>query len=89
MRRKKDREGQVSIPVKDRAAEIGINLNTIFTALVLAGILWVGTTLESIKKTLNDNAVSMAVVQHETSNLRNDLDKHRIDPYAHSRLRAK
>ena len=41
---------QEPIPVRDRMAEVGINLNTIFTALVLAGVLWVGTTLRSIEK---------------------------------------
>lgn len=79
MRRTEDkREGQESIPVRDRAAEVGINLNTIFTALVLAGIVWVGTTLESIRDALNKNAISFAVLDSR-------VNHHINDPAAHAR----
>lgn len=88
MRRKVDqRQGQQPIHVRDRAAEVGVNLNTVFTALVLAGILWVGTTLESIKETLNKSAVTQAVMQRDADNLRRDLSRHVEDPLAHSKMR--
>ena len=77
-RRKEDesREGQEVIPVRDKGTEVGINLNTIFTALVLAGILWVGNTLESIKTTLNENAVAFTAVRVTVDNVKEELVKH-------------
>ena len=84
MRRKVDkRMDQKTVPVRDRVAEVGINLNTIFTALVLAGIIWMGTTLRSIEKTLNDNAVLIAVMERDLKEVRTNLAEHKIDKSAH------
>lgn len=76
---------QEPVPVRDRMTEVGINLNTIFTALVLAGVLWVGTTLRSIEKSMGDNAVVVALIQKDIAQLRLDLELHRTDPFAHQR----
>ncbi len=81
------RNGQETVPVRDRAAEVGINLNTIFTALVLAGIVWVGTTLESIRKDLRDTFISIAVMQRDVVELKKDLDTHKQNPNAHGRIK--
>jgi len=75
-----------TVPVRDRIAEIGINLNTLFTALILAGILWVGTTLEKIQSSLSALNTSVAVVQHDNNQMRLDLKEHMLDPYAHRRI---
>lgn len=84
MRRKiEQRIEQTSIPVKDRAIEVGINLNTIFTALVLAGVLWVGTTLESINRTLTQSAIAQALMKKDADLLREDFNRHITDPYSH------
>ena len=88
-KRKEDRKVQVAIPVRDRIAEVGINLNTIFTALVLAGILWVGSTLNEIKVSLVELNITLAIVRTEYSSLRRDFDEHRRDPRAHLSLRSK
>ncbi len=74
-----------AVPVRDRVAEVGINLNTIVTALMLAGILWVGNTLEKILTNLNVLNTSVAIVQHDNDQLRVDLKEHLIDPNAHNR----
>lgn len=74
-----------TLPVRDRIAEIGINLNTLFTALILAGILWVGTTLEKIQTSLSALNTSVAIVQHDNDQIRTDLKEHMLDPYAHRR----
>lgn len=75
----------MAVPVIDKAAEVGINLNTIFTALVLAGILWVGTTLESIRDTLNKSATAQALMERDIRDVRTDLERHKSDPLAHAR----
>ena len=86
MRRRGDkRMKQEPVPVRDRMTEVGINLNTIFTALVLAGVVWMGTTLRSIEKNLGDNAVVVALIQKDIAQLRLDLEMHRTDPFAHRR----
>ena len=85
MQRKEDRQSQQTIPVRDRVAEVGINLNTVFTALVLAGILWAGSTLNDIKSALGELNVTMAVVRAEYMSLRKDFDEHRKDQTAHGR----
>lgn len=36
--------------VKDRSAEFGIKINNILTGLILAAILWVGSTIEELKE---------------------------------------
>lgn len=87
MRRKyEQRHDQQPIQVKDRAAEVGVNLNTVFTALVLASILWVGTTLESIKATLNTSAITQAIMQRDADSLKKELNRHMEDPSAHTRI---
>ena len=78
---------QEPIPVRDRMAEVGINLNNIFTALVLAGVLWVGTTLRSIEKSMSENAVIVALIQKDIAQLRLDLELHRTEPFAHHRTK--
>ena len=76
-----------TISVRDRVAEVGINLNTIFTALVLAGILWVGTILESIKSTIAESSVTFAVAKDQLDTLRDEFKLHKNDPYAHIKYR--
>lgn len=86
MRRKEDddnpeqRESQKVIPVQDKKAEVGINLNTIFTALVLAGILWVGSTLESIRGTLTENAIAFTELHMIVTHL-SEIQKEHISDY--------
>jgi hypothetical protein len=84
-RQEDNREGQQVIPVRDKIAEIGINLNTIFTALILAGILWVGTTLKAIESSLAALNTAVALVQYDNDRLRKDMNDHLHDLYAHGR----
>jgi len=73
------------IPVQDKKLEIGININTVLTGLLLAGVVGVWTTLEEIKRSLNELNATMAVVRTEYTSLRRDFDEHRHDPNAHLR----
>lgn len=87
MRRKEDREEQAVIPVQDKKLEVGVNINTVLTGLLLAGIVGIWTTLADIKTALNELNASMAVVRTEYAGLRRDFDEHRHDPSAHERIR--
>jgi hypothetical protein len=85
-RRKTDERGeQQVIPVRDKIAEIGINLNTLFTALILAGILWVGTTLKAIESSLGALSTAVALVQQDNNSIREALKEHMRDPFAHGK----
>jgi hypothetical protein len=87
MRRKEDREDQAVIPVQDKKLEVGVNINTVLTGLLLAGIVGIWTTLGDIKTSLSELNATMAVVRTEYTGLRRDFDEHRHDPMAHTRLR--
>ena len=69
--------------VRDRAAEVGINLNTIFTALVLAGILWVGTTLKEIRDVLQTNTIAIATQGKDIVHSKDLFEKHLRDFHSH------
>jgi hypothetical protein len=64
------------VRVRDRAAEIGINLNTIFTALMLAVMLWVGTNIENIREKVAQYATAIAVMQLELRQIRDEFTNH-------------
>jgi len=87
MRRKDDREEQTVIPVQDKKLEVGVNINTVLTGLLLAGIVGIWTTLSDIKNSLSELNATMAVVRTEYTSLRRDFDEHRHDPTVHTRLR--
>jgi hypothetical protein len=74
--------------VRDRIAEVGINLNTVFTALVLSGILWVGTTLRDISTDLRTNAIQIAIIGKEVATINAELERHRVDAYVHQKTHA-
>ncbi len=71
------------IPVQDKKLEIGVNINTVLTGLLLAGIVGMWTTLAKIESSLNELNATMAVVRTEYTSLRRDFDEHRHDPNAH------
>jgi len=62
--------------VTDPGVEIGINLNTIFTGLMLGVVSWVGFNIEKIKDNIGDVTTAVAVTQEETRALRRDVDRH-------------
>lgn len=82
-RRTEDRQVQVAVPVRDRAAEFGINLNTILTGLILGVMLWVGTTLNEIRKDLSSMSTLIEVIKTDQSNLRREFDEHRHNARIH------
>lgn len=49
--------------VRDRQLEVGVNLNTVFTAIMLGVMSWVGFNIESIKDRVSEFSASIAVVQ--------------------------
>ena len=84
MRRKQDqREEQTVIPVQDKKLEVGVNINTVLTGLLLAGIVGMWSTLSKIENSLNELNATMAVVRTEYTSLRRDFDEHRHDTGAH------
>ena len=83
VRRNDDRAEQQTIPVKDRAAEIGINLNTILTGLLLAATVGAVTLLFSINDKMSAFSTAMAVVQTNVSTLRSEFDEHRHNQRMH------
>lgn len=82
-RRTDDRTAQRAIPVRDRAAEIGINLNTILTGMILMVMVWVGTTLNEIRKEMAAMNTVVELVKADQSNLRREFDEHRQSSRLH------
>ena len=83
--RKDDRKAQMPIPTMNKAVEVGVNLNNIFTALVLAGVIGIWTTLYAIYTKMGEVEKTIAVVINESNNMRRDFDEHRHNPDAHHR----
>lgn len=81
--RKDDRKAQMPIPTMNKAVEVGVNLNNIFTALVLAGVIGIWSTLYAIYTKMVDVDKALAVVVSESNYLRRDFDEHRHNPDAH------
>ena len=53
--------------VNDRPAESGIKLNNIISALILAAILWVGSSIESIKDKLTAVIVTQSEIRKDVT----------------------
>ena len=87
LRQKERRHSTEPLPVRNKSVEVGVNLNNILTALILAGLLWAGNTLNELKKSMELFSVNMAIVQTENNSLRRDFDEHKRDPQAHVKLR--
>lgn len=85
-RQKERRIVREPLPVRNKSVEVGVNLNNILTALILAGLLWAGNTLNELKKAMEAYGVATAVMQSENNSLRRDFDEHRRDPNAHVKL---
>lgn len=86
MRRQKERRKPTEpLPVRSRGVEVGVNLNNILTALILAGLLWAGNTLNELKKSMELFGVSMAIVQTENNGLRREFEEHKRDQNAHEK----
>lgn len=62
--------------VRDRPLEVGVNLNTIITAVMLGVMSWVGFNIESIKDKVGEFTAVIAVVQKDVDNMRRDIDRH-------------
>lgn len=69
--------------VRDRPTEIGINLNTIFTAIMLAVLVWVGKNIEDIKDKMGAFSTTVAVMQETVANNGKKLDDHISDKRVH------
>jgi uncharacterized protein YoxC len=69
--------------VRDRQVEIGVNLNTIFTAIMLAVMVWVGTNIESIKEKISAFATTLAVIQKQVEASEKRFDEHVKDKRLH------
>jgi len=55
--------------VTDRPAESGIKLNNILTGLILAAILWVGSSIEQIKGNVAEVTARQMVGNEKISHL--------------------
>ena len=53
--------------VNDRPAESGIKLNNIISALILAAILWVGSSIETIKDKLTAVIVTQSEIRKDVT----------------------
>lgn len=80
--------------VVDRAAEIGINLNTLATSAILVVMVGIWNDISDIKKDVAESKTNAAVqkqmnetVQRELMDLRARVSRHESDPYSHARLR--
>lgn len=71
------------LEVRDRPAEVGINLNTIFTAVGLMVLVWVGRNIEQINDKLGSFAVALAVTQQTVTAEKQRLDDHIADHRVH------
>lgn len=59
--------------VNDKPAEVGIKLNNILTGLILAAILWVGTSIEQIKTNVAEVTAHQMVNGEKISSLENRI----------------
>jgi len=83
-----------TLPVRDKAAELGINLNTIATGLTLAVLVGIWGDINDIKKDVQESKTKNALQteKYETMSreflmLRERMNRHENDPYPHARLR--
>ncbi len=60
--------------VQDKPTENGIKINNILTALILAAILWVASSIDSIKED-----IGRITTGQEVNNVRIDLLEHRTE----------
>lgn len=85
LRQKERRHITEPLPVRNKSVEVGVNLNNILTALILAGLLWAGNTLNDLKKSMELFGVNMAIVQTENNGLRREFEEHKHDQNAHTK----
>ena len=69
----------MSMNVQDKSAETGIKVNNILTALVLAVMLWVGTSILDIKDEVAGVRTDFAVNNIQLTQLRREFDRHLED----------
>lgn len=53
--------------VNDRPAESGIKLNNIISSLILIAIVWVGSSIETIKDKLTDVIVTQSEIRKDVA----------------------
>lgn len=88
------RKERPAMKVSDRAAEIGINLNTIVTTILVGVVTWVGSNISDMKESMNKVEVTLAVYaemqkaqKQRQDELEARISRHEADPYPHARLR--
>ena len=81
------------VPVTDPPSERGININNLLTSLILfvlvAGIAWVGSSIEEIKKSVSEMNKQQALTQQSYEALSKQFEQHARDPFAHIQLRKR
>ena len=73
--------------VQDKPAEASIKLNNVLTAVTIAILLWIGTSILDVKDEVaslrTDNAVSTSEMSHLREMLRNHVEDQTIHTMGH------
>jgi hypothetical protein len=77
-----NREGN-AVDVHDKPTEVGIKLNNVLTAMTVAILLWIGTSLISVKDEIAAMRTELAVGEVEVEYLQRQLDEHINDRSIH------
>lgn len=70
-------------PVTDRPMEVGIKLNNLLTALVIAVMMWVGTSVTQIKESLSELGIQFATASVKVEYIEEELKEQKASLQAH------
>lgn len=62
--------------VQDKPTEIGIKLNNVLTAITIAILVWIGTSILSVKEEVGNLRTDIAVGQTNIEHLEEKLEEH-------------
>ena len=73
-----------AVEVQDKSSEVGIKLNNVLTAILISVMLWVGTSILSVKEEIGLLRTDFAVQQVESVHLKEELFEHIRDKTIHT-----